>query len=350
MEYLIVIRAVSGVLGVFFAVRAFIQFRRHIIRRREFLFLLILGVGILAVSLYPDSINIVAGMMAMDDRQYGRLIALIIISNMLLWLLIIGLRNREGLKSMQFDLLIRKLAIERFFEKGTASSLSGITVIIPAFNEADNLNHVLPGIPESIDGHAVGVLVVDDGSSDNTADVAHKHGYSVASSPFNRGGGAALRLGYDIAMVAGAKIIVTMDADGQHLPGEIERLVQPILNSDKDIVLGSRVLGKREKDSITRLVGIHLFSFLINLLAGTRITDCSNGFRAFRMDALKNTLLIQDQFHAAELIIDTARRGLRIGEVPVTVLRRYSGKSKKGRDLSYGFNFSKTIIKAWLRK
>jgi glycosyltransferase involved in cell wall biosynthesis len=269
---------------------------------------------------------------------------------MLLWLLIIGLRNREGVKSIQFDLLIRKLAIEQFFEKDAANSIREITVVIPAFNEADNLDHVLPRIPEKISGHAVGVLVVNDGSSDDTSDIVSKHGYSVVSSPFNRGGGAALRLGYDIAMIAGAKIIVTMDADGQHLPEEIERLVAPIVNGDRDMVLGSRVLGKREKDSITRLIGIHLFSFIINLLAGTRITDCSNGFRAFRMDALRNILLIQDQFHTAELIIDTARKGLRIGEVPVTVLRRYLGKSKKGRDLSYGLNFSKTIIKAWLRK
>jgi hypothetical protein len=350
MEYLIVIRVVCGALGAFFALRAFIQFRNHIIRRREFFFLLIFGSGILVVSVYPDSINTVAGMMALDDRQYGRLIALIIISNMLLWLLIIGLRNRDGVKSIQFDLLIRKLALERFFEKGENHSLKEITVIIPALNEAENLDHVLPRIPEDIKGHPVGVLVIDDGSTDNTADVVHRHGYSVVSSPFNRGGGAALRLGYDIAMVADAKIIVTMDADGQHRPEEIERLVEPILNSDRDIVLGSRILGKREKDSIPRLIGIRLFNFLINLLAGTRITDCSNGFRAFRMDALENILLIQDQFHTAELIIDTARKGLRLGEVPVTVLRRHSGKSKKGRDLSYGYNFSKTILKAWLRK
>jgi cellulose synthase/poly-beta-1,6-N-acetylglucosamine synthase-like glycosyltransferase len=350
MEYLIIVRLLSGLLGGVFFFRAFSQYRRHIIKRREFLFFAILGLGLVVVSIYPDSINMIAGMMALDNKQYGRLIAIIILSNMLLWLLVIGLRNREGVKSIQFDLLIRKLAIERFFEKDTARSLKEITVIIPALNEADNLEEVLPKIPGEISGHPVGVLVVDDGSTDNTLDVVLKHGYSVASYPFNRGGGAALRLGYDIAMIAGAKIIVTMDADGQHLPEEIEGLVDPIINGDRDIVLGSRFLGRREKDSIIRLIGINLFNFLINLLAGTRITDCSNGFRAFRMDALRNILLIQDQFHTAELIIDTARKGLRIGEVPVTVLRRYSGKSKKGKDFSYGFNFSKTIIKAWLRK
>ncbi len=350
MEYLILIRVMSGALGLFVATRAFSQFRHHLIKRREFFLLLIMGIGIFTVSLYPDTINIVAGMMAMDNRQYGRLIALLILSNLLLWVLIVSQRSKEAVKAKQFDLLVRRFAKENYFTKEVHKTLKEITVIIPALNEAENLEYILHKIPKSVLGHALGVLVVDDGSIDDTVEVVSKHGYSVISNPINRGYGAAVRLGYDISMASGAELIVTMDADGQHLPEEIEQLVTPILSGDKDIVIGSRVLGHREKDSVIRLMGIHLFNFVINLLAGTRITDCSNGFRAFRMDALKNVLLIQDQFHTAELIIDAARKGLRIGEVPVTVLRRYSGRSKKGTDLSYGFNFSKTILKTWLRK
>ncbi len=172
----------------------------------------------------------------------------------------------------------------------------------------------------------------------------------MVSNPINRGGGAALRLGYDIAKAARAKIIVTMDGDGQHLPEEIQNLVEPILNNEADFVIGSRVLGKHERDNIVRWVGIHTFNLIINLLAGTRITDCSNGFRAFRVDSLQKVLLLQDQFHTAELIIDAARKGIRIREVPVTVLRRFSGQSRKGKNWKYGFNFSKTVLKTWLRK
>ncbi len=350
MKYLVVIRVVSGILGIAFILLSFLQFRKRFIKRYEFIFLNILGLGLLVVSIYPDSINIVASMMALDNRQYGRLIVLLILSTMLLWILVVSQRSKDTVKSIQFDLLVRRLAMERFFERDNLKTIKEITVIIPALNEAENLDHILPMMPKSIRGHPLGVLVVDDGSVDNTIDVVAKHGYSVVSNLINRGGGAALRLGYDVAMAAGAKYIVTMDADGQHLPGEIERLVAPILNDELDIVVGSRVLGQHEKESFFRWVGIHVFNFVINLLAGTRITDCSNGFRAFRMDSLKKVLLLQDQFHTAELIIDASRKGLRIGEVPVTVLRRYSGKSKKGKDLSYGFNFSKTILKAWFRK
>lgn len=350
MGYLIAIRTVSGILGISFTIWSFFQFRKRIIRRYEFLLLTTLGIGLSVVALYPNSINIIAGMMSLDNRQYGRLISLIILSNMLLWVLIISQRSKDGVKAIQFDLLVRNVALERFFEKDVYKTLKEITVIIPALNEAENLDHLLPKMPVSVLGHPLGVLVIDDGSTDNTTDIVHKHKYSVVSNPINRGGGAALRLGYDIASSAGAKYIVTMDADGQHLPEEIERLVTPLLKGDLDIVIGSRVLGQREKDNVFRWVGIHVFNDIINLLAGTRITDCSNGFRAFRMDSLKKVLLLQDQFHTAELIIDAARKGLRIGEAPVTVLRRHSGESKKGKDLSYGINFSKTILKAWLRK
>lgn len=350
MEYLFLIRVISGLLGIIFVFWSFLQFRKRFIKRYEFFLLSILGIGLLVVAVYPDSINIIAGMMALDNRQYGRLIALLILSNMLLWLLVINQRTKDGVKAIQFDLLVRRLTMEKFFEKDALKTIKEITVIIPALNEAENLDHILPRMPESIMGHPLGVLVIDDGSEDNTLEIVKKHGYSSVSNPINRGGGAALRLGYDIAMAAGAKYIVTMDADGQHLPEEIERLVTPLLKDDVDIVIGSRILGKREKDNIFRLLGIYVFNFIINLLAGIRITDCSNGFRAFNIDSLKKVLLLQDQFHTAELIIDAARKGLRIGEVPVTLLRRYSGKSKKGKDLSYGFNFSKTILKSWLRK
>ena len=350
MQYLVLVRIISGCLGIFFTFWAFNQFRNHFIKRSEFFLLTFMGIGLFVVSIYPNSINIVAGMMALDNRQYGRIITLLILSNMLLWLFMISLRSKDLVKSIQFDLLVRSLTMEKFFEKETLKTLEDITVIIPALNEAENLDQLLPRIPESVKGHSLGLLVVDDGSVDNTVEIVNKHSYSVISNPINRGGGAALRLGYDIAMSAGVKYIVTMDADGQHLPEEIEKLITRLLSDDFDIVIGSRVLGKREKDNVFRWVGIHVFNFIINLLAGTKITDCSCGFRAFRMDSLKKVLLLQDQFHTAELIIDAAKKGLRIGEVPITLLRRHFGESKKGRNLSYGLNFSKTILKAWLRK
>jgi cellulose synthase/poly-beta-1,6-N-acetylglucosamine synthase-like glycosyltransferase len=347
---LILLRLIGALFGAGLSAWSFRRFRVHAVRRHEFFLSFSLGLAFLLVSIYPDSLNILAGMLSLSGKEYGRLILLLIISNMVMWLLILSLRTKDTRKSIQFDLLVRRLAYDRFdaAEWGPKAARE-IMVVIPALDEAENLQQVLPRIPKEILGHAVDVLVVDDGSTDSTAEMVRKLGHRVVSNPINRGGGASLRLAYDIANAGGASIVVTMDADGQHLPEEISRLVEPVLNDQLDFVIGSRVLGEREKDSKIRWIGVHVFDFLINLLAGTNITDCSSGFRAFRIECLKKVLLLQDQFHTAEMIIDAARNHVRIGEVPITIKRRLSGSSKKGRNLTYGLNFARSVFKSWWR-
>jgi len=343
------IRILGGMLAFMIIFWSFGQFRYHQIRRGEFSLLAVLGTGLLSVSIHPNTINVVAGILSLDRVQFGRVIAILLLSNFVLWIMILAQRARLQHRDIQFDLLVRRLAQAKFEQTDGYDKIHEITVIMPALDEAENLKHVLPQIPQTVHGMPLGVLVVDDGSHDNTVSVVNSMGYSVVSNPINRGGGAALRLGYDIARQGGACIVVTMDADGQHLPGEIERLVIPIIEGQSDIVIGSRVIGYREKDSIVRWIGIHVYNKFINLLAGTRITDCTNGFRAFRVSALQQVLLMHDQFHTAELIIEAARKKLRITEAPVSVMRRHTGFSKKGHNLSYGFNFFKSVFKAWYR-
>jgi glycosyltransferase involved in cell wall biosynthesis len=289
-------------------------------------------------------------MLALQKAQRGRILALLIISNM--FLLFYSFSNRSKLEtvSVQVDRLIRKLGAPGFgdedeFEKKTKP----IMTVIPAYNEAENLDELLPRMPNRINGMEVGVLVVDDGSEDNTAGIVRRHGYLSVSNLINRGGGAALRLAYDVLRKAQVEICVTMDADGQHLPQEIERLVLPISKGQYDFVIGSRVLGERQNDSFLRFVGVNLFGRIISLLIGKKITDPSSGFRAFRMDAMAGIRLYEDQYHTSELIIEAVKRGLRLGEVPITVLRRRYGKSKKGADWKYGFRFAKIVVKTWWR-
>jgi len=156
-------------------------------------------------------------------------------------------------------------------------------------------------------------------------------------------------MGFDIARSLGGEIVVTMDADGQHLPSEMSRLVEPIVRGDFEIVIGSRLLGEAEPDNPVRSLGIHVFNWVIRLLTAVKITDCSNGYRAFRVETLNTLVLRQDQFHTSELIIEAAKKGIAIGEAPVTVMKRSSGESKKGRDWSYGLSFARTILKTWWR-
>jgi len=336
--------------GLLLFLIGFSGFRRHRLRRSDFSLCALAAIGLMLVSVHPPVMSLVRDLMALEDRQFSRLIAISILSNLALWLLVVHLRFRQGVDQDRFDALVRNLAREDFARNYPEHiPLPKIVVLIPAYNEAENIGRVLPDIPAELNGIPLLPIVIDDGSSDETVAVVRAAGVPVVRSPLRRGGGAALRVGFQIAADLGAEVAVTMDADGQHLPVEIGALVAPVLADRFDFVIGSRLLGRREKDSLVRLAGIHVFNGLIRLLSSVRISDCSNGFRALRISSLRDLRLRQDQYHTSELIIEAARRGIRIGEAPVTVRRRLGGESKKGRNWKYGLNFAKTIFKTWWR-
>ena len=341
----------AGVIGaVLLLAVLFLRFRTGSLRRSDFTLGLLVGVTLLTVSLFPGSVSILRDMLALEQTQFSRLIAILIVATAALWMLYLSLRARLSSLDDKFDRLIRATAVRAWIERPEIPPpRTSVLVVIPAFNEAENIGHVMEAMPDAVAGLSVSVLVIDDGSSDQTPEQARSHGAAVISSPMNRGGGAALRIGFDIAHELGAQIVVTMDADGQHLPQEIEGLVAPIVADEADIVVGSRILGRREKDSLIRLVGIHFFNLVIRVLTPVRVTDCSSGFRALRTNVIHRLLLRQDQYHTTELIIDAARRGCRIAERPITVRRRLSGTSKKGGSWIYGLSFGRTILRTWWR-
>jgi glycosyltransferase involved in cell wall biosynthesis len=224
-----------------------------------------------------------------------------------------------------------------------------VAVVIPAYNEEDNIGSVLPRIPESVCGVGTAVLVVDDGSRDCTGDVAREHGAAVARHVTNLGGGAALRTGYRIMVDSGARVVVTLDADGQHLPEEMSRLVQPVLDGEVAVAHGSRVLGDAEANHFARELGIVFFNRAVSLITRTKVTDCSNGYRAVRVDVLPQLVLRQEQFHTSEFMIEAIKRGVPATEVPVTVVSRLHGHSKKPAVIRYGLGFTNAIMRTWLR-
>jgi glycosyltransferase involved in cell wall biosynthesis len=156
-------------------------------------------------------------------------------------------------------------------------------------------------------------------------------------------------VGYEIALQLRAQVVVTLDSDGQHLPEEIPIMIAPILSGEADYVNGSRLLGSFERESLVRHLGVHLFSRIITLLTGRRITDPSSGYRAARADLLERVVLKQDQFWSTEILIEALRHRARVVEVPVTFLARAGGESKKPKSLRYGWSFLKVIIQTWLR-
>jgi glycosyltransferase involved in cell wall biosynthesis len=225
-----------------------------------------------------------------------------------------------------------------------------IAVVMGAYNEESTIANLITSIPSSIDGASVEVIVASDGSTDRTAHVARAAGARVVELEVNRGQGAALRAGFEVALARRADVIVTMDADGQHDPRELADLCRPVLEGDADYVQGSRFLGRHDAAGTARARGIWLFTRLINLLGRVRITDCTNGYRAIRADVVRQMHLRESRFSAPEIIMEAARGGARMREVPVYIHRREAGASKKPRGLGYPLGFLRVIVQVWLRR
>ena len=202
-----------------------------------------------------------------------------------------------------------------------------VVVIVPAYNEAESLPATLDRIPRC-ERPELRVVVVDDGSSDGTAAVAHQHGADVVvSHQRNRGLGAALRTGLATANELDARAAVYVDADGEYPPEQIPDLLAPIEAGEADYVLGSRYLGHRTGQSVFRLVGNLAFTGLLSLASGRRITDGQTGFRAFSRRALECAEVIHDYNYAQVLTLDLLKKGMRMREVPVSYARRTEGSS-----------------------
>jgi hypothetical protein len=228
--------------------------------------------------------------------------------------------------------------------------LPPVVVLIAAYNEAAGLGAVLDAIPQACLGYPVGTVVVVDGATDATAEVARAHGAVTLDVPVNRGQGAALRLGYHLAARHGARYVVTTDADGQYDIAELPLLLEPVLNGEADFVTGSRRLGTNESTDQVRRAGTRFFAALVSLLTRQRITDTSFGFRAMRAEVATGVTLTQPQYQSSELLIGVLSQGHRVVERPLTMHRRGTGRSKKGNNLVYGARYARVVLGTWWRE
>ncbi len=315
--------------------------------------LLLVGIGLLGISAAPDIVRPVQDFIGLGDQPVGRIITVLVFSVMISYLLIFFVFAKAERQTQRMRRLIRALSAAQLEQELIGENAGGVLVVIPAYNEAESLPGVLAEVPKTVAGRPTRVLVVDDASRDGTRRIAIANGAHVVTHPVNGGQGSALQTGYLIAERLGVEVVVTLDADGQHVPEEMERLVGPIIADEADFVVGSRRAGSYEReaggDSMARNVGIGVFTRLINVLGGTHVTDVANGYRAIRADRLAEIVFTEDQFHNPELLLGAARAGLRIREVPVSIRVRSAGTSKKGGTLRYGYGFLRVIFRSWLR-
>ena len=214
-----------------------------------------------------------------------------------------------------------------------------VLVIVPALNEEESLPVTLDELARKAPGCRV--LVVDDGSRDRTTAVARERGVAVVSHAVNLGVGAALQTGFRWALQQGYDIGVQLDADGQHDPACLAALLEPVLAGACDVSIGSRYVSRTGyRAPLARRLGMMLFSGVVRLTVGQRITDTTSGFRAYNREVME---ICQHDFPKdfpdAPLLIDLARRGFRLAEVPVEMRAREAGRSfyTLGKSLYYPY-------------
>ncbi|MFC1850505.1 glycosyltransferase family 2 protein [candidate division CSSED10-310 bacterium] len=199
-------------------------------------------------------------------------------------------------------------------------------IIIPAFNEAENIGAVIAGIRKNSDAD---LIVIDDGSTDSTVLKSRHDGVIVISHPFNMGYGVALQTGYKYAVRHGYDYLVQMDGDGQHNPHFLPELVKPIETQECDVVIGSRYMRQGDyKAGFLKSSGVKFFRFLIWLINRQRITDPTSGFQCLNKKVF--TFYTADSFPCdypdTNIIIVLHRMGFRVKEIPVSMVQNPSGR------------------------
>ncbi|MDY6862564.1 MAG: glycosyltransferase family 2 protein [Thermodesulfobacteriota bacterium] len=218
-------------------------------------------------------------------------------------------------------------------------------VIIPAYNEEKTIFGVVSSIKEEYPGCTV--VVIDDGSSDETSKLAARAGAIILSHPFNMGYGTALQTGYKYAIRHDYRFLIQMDGDGQHDVRDIKVLLENLEGQSCDIALGSRFLGSiNYKTSLYRYIGTIFFSCILYLFSGKKITDTTTGFQAMNQKVLK--VFARDLFPCdypdADVIILLSKLGMRIKEVPVRMYNKNEGKSMHANPFKVSYYIFKMIL------
>ena len=217
-------------------------------------------------------------------------------------------------------------------------------MLVCAYNEEQGLQSILPRIPATVSGHDVEVVVLDDGSTDSTADVARRHGCTTIIGGTNRGKGSMMRRGLEFVGGRHFAAIVFMDGDGQHSPEDVAKIVEPILDRSADVVVGSRYLWSRGRESTPRnryVVRSATVTVLERILSLT-ISDPYSGYRALSPAAARCVELVGDRYESElEMLFCAARNHMRVVEVPIA---RIYGQSTSKMGSRHGALVGRVVV------
>ena len=215
-----------------------------------------------------------------------------------------------------------------------------ITIGIPAYNEEKNIASIITKLKNITDS----IIVCDDGSSDMTSEISKNLGAIVISHKKNMGYGAAIRTIFQKSVELDSDILVTFDADGQHRIDDVNKILQPLENNEADIVIGSRFLDNETKVPNYRKIGIKVITQVTNASLKKKLTDSQSGFRAYNKQAL--TQISPSEMGmgiSTEILIKASSKGLRIAEIPITIL--YHDDASTHNPVSHGTSVLVSTIK-----
>lgn len=224
-----------------------------------------------------------------------------------------------------------------------------LVIVLPAFNESAVIYKVLKTLPKELKGITdIETVVINDGSTDKTAEEVQKAGVQIISHPLNRGLGAAIKTGMEFAKKKNKDIMVTFDSDGQHNPNDIQKVIEPLLKKEADLVIGSRFI-KFQKVPLDRLFLNWIANVVTFFLYGILITDSQSGLRSLSKKAINLIDFKADRMDfSSEILLEAKRNNLRIKEVPIKAI--YSQYSRfKGQKNTNAFPIFARFLVRFLR-
>lgn len=311
-----------------------------------YIIMLIFWSSIFVISFNPRILDSVLNNTGLVNRsQFLLMISILII----LYLLSFQMWRNKGLSSRMFN-VIRQTALSNFQQAVEGIAPKDILIIITAKNESKTIGVVIEKIQSLDIQYSYTILVVDDGSTDETARIAKKLNALVISHGTNLGIGAAIKTGYYASKLLSPKIVINIDGDDQHNPTDIPLIISKIQDENYDLVYASRFNKPMDyEQSITRKIGNRFYTNLVNKMTKLELSDVTSGYRGVKFEKLNSILFISESNFAIELALRAAKSKLKIVEIPTQSITREFGKSqfyKIENFIIYNFNVLRQIINA----
>lgn len=349
VDSLVVARIILVIISLVFITGITFAKRQQRLGNSFFIIMLIFWGSIFIISLDPRILDSILNLIGLDNRaQFLLILSLVFIVYLLL-------QQTTKTKNISFNLfnIVREIAISNF-KRDLPDSNPVLAIVIVAKNESSTLGDVVDRIKSLDILISYKILVVNDGSTDNTEQIAREKDALVVNHVYNLGIGGATKTGYVAATLLKPKIVINIDSDGQHDPIYIPKMISMLTEHNFDLVYGSRFAQESDyKTTIARSVGNKFYTSLVNHLGKISITDVNTGYRGIKADKLKSVYFISESNFAIELALRAGRNGLKITEIATKSNQRTSGQSqfhKLDKFLIYNINAIKQIINAYFRK